>query len=128
VTDGGVGGITTPEWAAEPKGEQNDVSRLYSSELVDQARPWFVADVDGYEGTDSLVFSNGFGDGHFPSVAGYDAAGRRLEIVLWSASAPRRLAFPQGAPPTQVIGRERELAACLAGRRLVNGSHCRVRQ
>ena len=84
--------------------------------------------MDGYEGTDSLVFSNGFGDGHFPSVAGYDAAGRRLEIVLWSASAPRRLAFPQGAPPTQVIGRERELAAYLAGSRLVNGSRCRVRQ
>jgi hypothetical protein len=126
VTDGGVGGITTPEWADRPKGEENDVSRLYWSELVDKARQWFVADVDGYEGIDSVVFSNGFGDGYFPSVAGYGARGR-LEIVLWSIAAPWRLAFPRGTPPIQVTRRERELAECLAGKRRVNGSRCRAR-
>ena len=126
VTDGGVGGITTPEWAAAEKGEENEVSRLYWSELVDKARQWFVADVDGHDGTDSLVFSNGYGDGYFPAVAGYDAAGRRLEIVLWSIAAPWRLAFPEGTPPPQVTQRENELADCLAGKRRVDGYRCRV--
>jgi hypothetical protein len=128
VTDGGVGGITTPEWAATPKGQDNEVSDLYESELVDKARQWFVADVDGHEGVDTLVFSNGYGDGYFPAVAGYDAAGRRLEITLWSVAAPWRLAFPQGTPPLQVTERERELAECLAGKRRVDGYRCRVAQ
>jgi hypothetical protein len=126
VTDGGVGGITTPEWAAADKGEQNEVSQLYERELVDKARQRFVADVDGHDGTDSLVFSNGYGDGYFPAVAGYDAAGRRLEIVLWSIATPWRLAFPEGTPPPQVTQRGNELADCLAGKRRVDGYRCRV--
>ena len=126
VTDGGVGGVTTPEWAELTKGQDNEVSALYESELVDKARQWFVADVDGHEGLDTLVFSNGYGDGYFPAVAGYDAAGRRLAIVLWSVATPWRLAFPRGSPPPQVTERERELAECLAGKRRVNGYRCRV--
>ncbi|MBD0330203.1 MAG: hypothetical protein ICV64_08885 [Thermoleophilia bacterium] len=31
-------------------------------------------------------------------------------------TAPWRLAFPEGKPPRQVRRRERELAACLAGK------------
>jgi len=128
VTDGGVGGITTPEWAAEAKGQENEVSRLYWSELVDKGRQWFATDVDGAEGSDTLVFSNGFGDGYFPSVAGYDAKGRRLEITFWSIAAPWRLAFPEGTPPGQVTSRERDLAACLEGKRRIDGNRCRVAQ
>jgi hypothetical protein len=128
VTDGGVGGITTPEWAALSKGEDNEVSRLYGRELVDKGRQWFVADIDGHEGLETLVFSNGYGDGYFPAIAGYDETGRRVHIVLWSVATPWRLAFPEGTPPRQVTQRERELARCLAGKRRVNGYRCRVAQ
>src|SRR5262245_49765564 len=125
-TDGGTGGITTPEWAAQPKGEANEVSRLYMRALVDERRQWFRADVDGVAGDDTVVFSNGFGDGGFPSLAGYDASGRRDAVVLWSNAAPWRIAFEGAAPPREVTETEDELAACLAGRRTVNGLRCRV--
>ena len=125
-TDAGLGGITTVEWAAQPKGDATAMSRIYWDELVDQGHQFVAADVDGHEGVDTVVFSNGFGDGGFPSIAGYDAAGRRAQIVLWTVVAPWRLAFPQGTPPRQVTTRERALAACLAGRRTIDGARCRV--
>jgi len=125
-TDGGTGGITTPEWAAQPKDAENAVSRLYTKALVDEGRQWLTADVDGARGDDTVVFSNGFGDGGFPSVAGYDASGRRDAIVLWSNAAPWRVAFPGAMPPREVTETEDHLAACLAGRRTVNGLRCRV--
>jgi hypothetical protein len=88
---------------------------------------YFVDDIDGHEGVDTHVFSNGFGDGGFPAVAGYDAAGKRAQIVLWTIVVPWRLAFPEGEPPSQVTKREEEHAACLAGRRTVElGMRCRV--
>ena len=88
-------------------------------------RLFLVADVDGRRGTDTLVFANGFGDGGFPAIAGYDAAGRRAQVVLWTIVAPWRLAFPEGEPPSQVTKRENDLAACLAGDRLIDGARCR---
>ena len=126
-TDGGVGGITTVEWAARPKELENVVSRLYDEELIERSRQSFTADVDGHEGVDTIVFANGFGDGGFPSIAGYDASGARAEIVLWTIAAPWRLAFPTGTPPPEVTRREKTLAACLDGRRTVElGMRCRL--
>jgi hypothetical protein len=126
LTDGGVGGITTHEWATAAKPLENQVSRLYESEFVDNGRQHFTADVDGHEGVDTIGFANGWGDGIFPAIAGYDAAGRRLEIVLWTKVVPWRVAFPEGEPPAEVTKTENELADCLSGRHRFQGSPCRV--
>jgi len=125
-TDGGLGGITTLEWAAKDKSLENDVQRRWEDELIDKRRQSFAIDADGVEGIDTIAFANGFGDGGSPSIAGYDAHGERSAIVLWTIVAPWRLAFPQGRPPLQVTARENALAACLAGRRKVDGARCRV--
>jgi hypothetical protein len=125
-TDAGLGAVTTAEWAARPKGDETAMSRAYWNELVEKKRLTVAADVDGHEGVDTVVFGNGFGDGGFPSLAGYDAAGHRAQIVLWTPIVPWRLAFPEGAPPTRVTQREKALAACLAGRRTIDGARCRV--
>jgi hypothetical protein len=125
-TDAGLGAITTFEWAARKKAISNEVSRRYWKLLVEQGRQSFVADVDRHDGVDTIVFSNGFGDGGFPSIAGYDASGRRAQIVLWTIVVPWRVAFPEGRPPSQVTERENELAACLAGDRRIDGARCRL--
>jgi hypothetical protein len=125
-TDGGLGGITTVEWAAMDKALDNEVQRRWERELIEHGRQSFAIDADGVEGIDTIAFANGFGDGGFPSIAGYDARGKRSAIVLWTLVAPWRLAFPQGRPPPQVTARERVLAACLDGRRKVDGARCRV--
>jgi hypothetical protein len=125
-TDSGLGGITTVEWAAKEKSLDSEVQRRWEEELVDKGRQSFSIDADGAQGIDIVAFANGFGDGGFPSIAGYDAEGRRSAIVLWTIVAPWRLAFPQGEPPPQVTTRENALAACLDGRRTIGGAHCRV--
>ncbi len=125
-TDGGLGGITTVEWAAIDKSLDNEVQRRWEEQLIDEGRQSFATDADGVEGIDTIAFANGFGDGGFPSIAGYDARGKRSGIVLWTIVAPWRLAFPQGRPPPQVTAREQVLAACLDGRRKVDGARCRV--
>jgi hypothetical protein len=125
-TDGGNGGITTFEWSAKSKEVHNEIDRLYWSELVDKGRLYFVGDADGYEGSDTIAFSNGYGDGGFPSLAGYDASGARAAIVLWSVVVPWRLAFPEGKPPPEVTRAENQFAACLKGLRKVEGSRCRL--
>ena len=121
-TDAGIGAITTREWAAVPEDERHKHER----KLVDWSGQSAAFDVDGHPGIDTIGFSNGYGDGGFPSVAGYDASGARAAIVIWSVVAPWRLAFPEGKPPPQVTQRENEFAACLAGRRKIEGSTCRV--
>jgi hypothetical protein len=126
VTDGGVGGITTSEWARRGASQENEVGRLYTSELIEKGRQYFTADVDGHEGLDTIGFLNGWGDGVFPSIAGYDASGDRAEIVLWTKVAPWRLAFPEGKPPSLVTRAEDDFAECLAERRVVEGFRCRV--
>ncbi len=126
LTDGGVGGITTYEWATADKPAENQVDRLYESEFVEKERQHFAADVDGHEGIDTIGFANGWGDGVFPSIAGYDATGKRVEIVLWTKVVPWRLAFPAGEPPAEVTKTENELAECLAGKRKFQGSGCRI--
>jgi hypothetical protein len=125
-TDGGLGGITTVEWAAQEKSLDGRVQRRWEEELIRRGRQSFAIDADDIRGIDTIAFANGFGDGGFPSIAGYDASGHRSAIVLWSIVAPWRLAFPQGEPPRQVTAREDALAACLAGRRKVDGARCRV--
>ena len=125
VTDGGTGGITTQEWAAKEKSHENAVRRLYFREFG-RNREYFTADVDGHKGVDTIGFRNGWGDGVFPSIAGYDAAGERVEIVLWTKAVPWRLAFPEGAPPAEVADAEEQLAECIAGQRTIEGSSCRV--
>lgn len=121
-TDGGVGGITTAEWAARPDVEK----RRYEKELIDWSGESRASDVDGHDGVDTIAFANGLGDGGFPSVAGYDASGSRAAIVLWTVVVPWRLAFPGGRPPPNVTARENALAACLAGRRKIDGAPCRL--
>lgn len=125
-TDGGLGGITTVEWAAKEKSLDSDVQRRWEEELVDKGRQSFAIDADGVEGIDTIAFANGFGDGGFPSIAGYDAQGRRSAIVLWTIVAPWRLAFREGEPPPQVTARESALGACLTGRRTIGGARCRA--
>jgi hypothetical protein len=125
-TDGGLGGITTVEWAAKDKSLDGDVQRRWNEELIDKGRQSFAIDADGVRGIDTIAFANGFGDGGFPSIAGYDARGVRSAIVLWTIVAPWRLAFPEGRPPPQVTAREQALAACLAGRRKIDDARCRV--
>ena len=125
-TDAGTGAIATVETPMDMDTFE-ELNRVFMSELVDKGRQSFTADVDGSPGVDTIVFANGYGDGGFPSVAGYDASGRRVAIVLWSTVAPWRLSFPEGTPPPQVTERENELAACLAGKRTVEGwSGCRA--
>ena len=126
VTDGGVGGITTREWATRGSSQENALGRLYTSELSEKGRQYFTADVDGHEGVDTVAFLNGWGDGVFPSIAGYDASGDRVEIVLWTKVVPWRLAFPAGKPPALITKAENDFAQCLAERRLVEGFRCRV--
>jgi hypothetical protein len=125
VTDGGTGGITTYEWAAQDTVWNDEVGRLYDSEFQ-KGRDYFTADADGHPGVDTIAFNNGFGDGVFPAIAGYDAAGDRVEIVLWTKVEPWRLAFPDGKPPPEVTKVENDFAACLKGRRKVQGSPCRL--
>ena len=124
-TDGGLGGITTVEWAAKDKELDNVVQRRWEQAFT-SGRQSLAVDADGHEGVDTIAFANGFGDGGFPSIAGYDAAGRRARIVLWTIVAPWRLSFPDGAAPRRVHERENALAACLAGHRLIDGARCRV--
>jgi hypothetical protein len=126
-TDAGTGAIATVEVSLAGAAGHEELARRWDKDLIDEERQSFVADVDGTEGIDSIVFANGFGDGGFPSVAGYDASGRRAQIVLWSIVAPWRLAFPEGRPPREVTNRENALAACLAGKRTIDGGlRCRV--
>jgi hypothetical protein len=123
-TDAGLGAVTTREWLAKPEAAGDNVLARRLANWPKRRR-FFVANVDGHRGVDTVVFENGFGDGGFPAIAGYDASGARAAIVLWTIAAPWRLAFPQGEPPQQVTGREDILAACLAGRRTVDGARCR---
>ena len=125
-TDGGLGGITTVEWAAKEKSLDNEVQRRWEEELVDEGRQSFAIDADGVDGIDTIAFANAFGDGGFPSIAGYDADGNRSAIVLWTVVAPWRLALPEGEPPAQVTARENALAACLAGHHRIGAARCRV--
>jgi hypothetical protein len=123
-TDAGLGAITTREWLNKPEGRGGNVLARH---LDNWPKAGFYADdVDGHPGVDTVVFDNGFGDGGFPGIAGYDASGARAAIVLWTIIAPWRLAFPQGEPPQRVTQREDALAACLAGRRTIDGAHCRL--
>lgn len=97
-----------------------------SRSLIDLQDKSAAFDIDGRPGTDTIRFDNGYGDGGLPSVAGYDASGARAAISIWSIIVPWRLGFPEGKPPAQVTQRESRFAACLAGRRKLEGSTCRV--
>jgi hypothetical protein len=128
-TDTGTGAITTEEWADRSRQlpSPNVLDRLFEKKLIDGRADHVVADIDGVPGTDTIVFSNGFGDGGFPLVAGYDASGRRVALVIWHVKAPWRLAFPHGTPPRQVTEREAELAKCLRGGWVTSDAYDRCR-
>ena len=115
-TDGGVGGITSE--AVVRRAEAAGFDRWPELEL-DYEEEVYVLDLDGRPGDDSLIFANGYGDGGFPLSEGRDAAGRIVATVIWHPRYPWRLAVPDGAPPPDVVEREREMADCIAGRRPV---------
>lgn len=108
ATDGGMGGVaggSVRPGAGEPLvvvPEDDDVA---------------AGDGDGRPGDDLVVFGNGFGDGTFPMSRGLDAEGRTVALLVWDTGFPWRLAVPDGTPPRDVVAREDQLAACLAGTR-----------
>jgi hypothetical protein len=121
----GVGGITTIAWSGLPKGTDNPVEQAYWIKLRESQLQTAVVDTDERSGIDTVIFRTGRGDGSYPSFAGFDAAGKRAQIVLWSQSVPWRVAFPEGTPPVQVTRRENHLRSCLHGRTTAGGSPCR---
>lgn len=133
LTDSGTGAILTGsviERAAELGNGPEGVS-LLSQALADA---WLngnsellVEDLDSIEGDDTIIFSNGYGDGEFPLSRGFDADGRLVAVVLWDARRyPWRLAIPDGIPPPDVTEREGQLVDCLAGiRRVMGNGECR---
>lgn len=121
----GFGGITTVEWSAHPKDVNNPVEWAYWDKLRQRRLQTATVDADGRPGSDTVIFRTGPGDGSYPSFAGFDAAGRRAQIVLWSQAVPWRLTFPVGTPPARVTRRENQLWSCLRGRTLDGGSPCK---
>jgi hypothetical protein len=121
-TDGGVGGVTSGAVVARAKGLGIDD---WDEPDIDSGKEVYVLDLDGEPGDDSVIFSNGFGDGSFPMSEGRDAAGRLVSLMIWHTRYPWRLAVPDGTPPPDVHERELELQACIAGLRpiQVNGTY-----
>ncbi len=114
-TDGGVGGIIT-ESAINSAKNYNGDSFVPADYELDIER----FDVDGIAGDDTIVFSNGAGDGGFPMVRGFDREGVVVSLVVFDTGRyPWRLMFPGTPPPTDVTEMELALAECLAGERTV---------
>lgn len=85
--------------------------------------PGFVenGDLDSVRGPETIVFSNGYGDGAFPLTRGYDDKGDLVAVMIWDTRYPWRLAVPDGEPPADVTEREEQLIECMEGRREVLG-------
>jgi hypothetical protein len=69
-------------------------------------------DADEDNKFDTLVFSNGFGDGGFPLSRGLDSEGELVAIVITSQMLPWRLTVPDGVPPPEVTAEEDRIATC----------------
>jgi hypothetical protein len=111
-TDGGTGGITTQS-VIDAARDGWDETRAY----FDDGEQVVFQDWDGIPGADSLMFSNGWGDGGFPMARGFDREGTLVSLVVWDPRYPWRLAIADGTPPADVTEREDQLRACLDGRR-----------
>ena len=115
-TDGGMGGVAAAGLADGVSDDPTDDASQAVYDSLD-ATGSYVADADGDEGTDLVVFDNGYGDGEFPLSRGFDEQGRLVAVMVWTTTTPWRLAVPDGTPPRDVTEREDELQACLDGRR-----------
>jgi hypothetical protein len=101
-TDGGVGAVTSQAVigvASTPPARDSFI------EDVDHGATYQLFDLDGAPGVDSMIFSNGFGDGGFPLSRGYDEAGEMVAVMIWDNRFPWRLAVPDGTPPPDVTER-----------------------
>lgn len=116
-TGGGVGGLISAAVVERAAHEQLDESWI---DDVDFEAVTQFFDVDGVDGNDVFIFSNGWGDGGFPMSRGRDSSGEVVSVVIWRTNVPWRLAIPDGTPPAEVTSREEALIECLAGDRPVD--------
>jgi hypothetical protein len=121
-TDAGMGATTSPAFV-ELNGPRSNLDKELAVngwlERLNTSENPLVEDLDGLPGPETLVFSNGWGDGGFPMVRGLASDGTLAQLVIWHLTAPWRLAFPEGTVPPDVAEREAELAACLRGERVI---------
>lgn len=115
-TDGGVGAIMAEsvltELQANPLGENELLLDFAGSEQ------YILGDFDGVEGNDTIVFSNGWGDGAFPMTTAYDENDQLVSLFVFDNERhPWSLVIDEGTPPVDVTSRRTELQDCLAGRR-----------
>lgn len=130
-TDGGMGATTSvafgPAHDDLPFGDVEALSTTWIDRLSTEGGI-AVEDADGVPGAETILFANGFGDGVFPMARAFDREGRLARLVIWNAVAPWRLVFGDHPVPPDVADREEEIAACLAGKRVVTGyTGCVVR-
>ena len=108
-TDGGTGRISSYQ-SLELTGMPDDE--------VFEETAW-IGDLDRTPGHDTIIFSNGWGDGCFPMSRGLDSNGDTVSLVVWDPHYPWRLMIPDGVPPREVTDRENEIQACIDGKRRV---------
>ncbi len=118
-TDGGVGAVTTKHVLERNRGKPSNYQPMDDYTVDVQ-----LADNDELLGADSVVFSNGFGDGGFPMSRGVDAQGRLVALVIWTGVQPWRISVPDGTPPPDVREREQQLADCFSGKRKLVNDYC----
>lgn len=128
-TDGGLGGVTSsvplgaPGWANMTSifgGGMLPKVRvvLTTGEILDEVpakEEYFslvMNDADEDQLFDTIVFSNGYGDGGFPLSRGLDSEGETVAIVISSQMLPWRLTVPDGSPPPDVTAEEIRIATC----------------
>jgi hypothetical protein len=125
TTDGGRGAITTGtviERAIEEGDGADGINRLSAELMIRADEEVVLADLDGIAGDDTIVFSNGSGDGRFPLAKGYDSRGVIVAVVVFDSRYPWRLMVPDGIPPRDVQIRESQLVQCVDGLREVLGN------
>jgi hypothetical protein len=85
AVDGGTGGIASPEAVLATGPGFEATLQQYIEVLEHHTTPswsWLDITTDAVTGANIIGFSTGFGDGRFPVVAGYDADGRVVSVVL----------------------------------------------
>ncbi|WP_158580756.1 DUF4241 domain-containing protein [Cellulomonas rhizosphaerae] len=102
VTDGGDGGV----WAPATRGKEpvDDVAAFDSIEAMypngDSASGNVCVLRSTKAGVDGLQFSAGWGDGGYPTIVGYDAAGQEVSVVSHGLIVPWALSGLPGTPPS----------------------------
>ncbi len=107
-TDGGDGGFNTGEAPA-----------IDDDSLVDDSVEAFFPKHDSRSGNvcvlrspartgvvDTVMFSTGYGDGGYPTVAGRDRTGAVVSLVSYGFVVPWRLSGLPGEPPKEVLDEE----------------------